>query len=98
MAILRIADIEFDPNKKIVKLNGKEIDLTPKESELLNLLIKNKNEVVSRKVILNKIWHYTSAIESRVADVYIGYLRKKLNKGKKKLIHSVRGFGYSIKG
>ena len=93
-----IADLEIDNTKFEVKRAGKTIKLSPQEFKLLEYLIDNKNRVLSRKIILNKIWHFSINVETRVVDVYIGYLRKKIDRGfQKKLIHSVRGFGYIIK-
>ena len=58
----------------------------------------NKGKIVTRKTILSNIWNYSSDIKTRVIDVYIGYLRKKIDSGfEKKLLHSIRGFGYVIK-
>jgi DNA-binding response OmpR family regulator len=75
----------------------KKIHLTPQEAKLLELLIQNKGNVLTRELILNKVWLFSSEIDTRVVDVYIGYLRKKIDKGfKKKLIHSKRGIGYVL--
>jgi DNA-binding response OmpR family regulator len=60
--------------------------------------MSNQGIVLSREMILNRVWSYSLEVESRVVDVYMGYLRKKIDKGfSKKLINSVRGFGYTIK-
>ncbi len=95
---IKIGDLELDKKKIEVKRGGKIISLTPREFRLLEYLMNNKGAVLSREMILNRIWSYSLEIESRVVDVYVGYLRKKIDGGsKKKLIHSVRGFGYTIK-
>lgn len=97
-ARMKIADLEVDLKAVQVKRGGKLINLTPKEFSLLEYLIQNKGVVLTRDVILNRIWLYSPDVESRVVDVYMGYLRKKIDSGfKKKLLHSVRGFGYTIK-
>lgn len=97
-AKMKIADLEIDLKAVQVKRGGKLINLTPKEFSLLEYLIQNKGVVLTRDVILNRIWLYSPDVESRVVDVYMGYLRKKIDSGfKKKLLHSVRGFGYTIK-
>ncbi len=81
-----------------VKRGEKPIQLTPQEFKLLEFLIRNKGTVLTRDVILNRIWMYSPDVESRVVDVYMGYLRKKIDAGyKKKLLHSIRGFGYTVK-
>lgn len=93
-----VADLEVDSKKFQVKRANKIINLTPQEYRLLEYLISNKDVVLTREMILNRIWIYSPDIESRVVDVYIGYLRKKIDSGfKKKLIHSIRGFGYTIR-
>lgn len=93
-----VADLEVDGKKFQVKRGEKIINLTPQEYRLLEYLINNKDSVLTREMILNRIWIYSPDIESRVVDVYIGYLRKKIDTGfKKKLIHSIRGFGYTIR-
>ncbi len=96
---LKLADLEMDLEKIEVYRDGKKINLTPQEFKLLKYLVENKNVVLSRDMILNRVWNYSLEVESRVVDVYMGYLRKKIDDGHKdKLIQSVRGFGYSIKG
>lgn len=95
---LKVADLILDPKKIEVKRAGKRINLTQKEFKLLEFLMRNKGQVLSRDVILDRVWSYTADIQTRAVDVYIGYVRKKINKGsKKKLISSIRGFGYIIK-
>jgi DNA-binding response OmpR family regulator len=94
---IKIGDLELDPVKIEVKRAGKRIELTPQEFKLLEYLMNNEGAVLSRETILNRIWQYSPDIESRVVDVYVGYLRKKIDaQGKHPLIHSVRGFGYSV--
>lgn len=95
---LVVADLELDAVSITVKRGTKTIKLTSQEFKLLEYLMSNKNRVLSRDLILNRIWDNWSEVETRVVDVYIGYLRKKIDTGfKKKLIQSVRGFGYLIK-
>lgn len=95
---LSVADLELDNKTLEVKRAGKEIQLTPQEFKLLQYLMSNKGRILTREMILNRIWLYSSDIETRVVDVYMGYLRKKIDSGHtKKLLHSVRGFGYVIK-
>jgi DNA-binding response OmpR family regulator len=96
--ILKIDDLELDTDKIQVRRAGHPIQLTTQEFKLLEYLMNNKNKVLSRDIILNRVWLYSYDVDTRVVDVYIGYLRKKIDKGfKKKLIHSIRGFGYTIK-
>lgn len=96
--ILTVADLTLDPQKVQVSRAGKTIILTPQEFKLLEYLMQNPGQVLSREAILNRIWLLSPDVESRVVDVYIGYLRKKVDSGfSKQLIHSVRGFGYTLK-
>lgn len=95
---LRVADLELDTKTLEVKRGGKQLQLTPKEFQLLQYLMSNQGRVLTREMILNRIWLYSPDIETRVVDVYMGYLRKKVDgETEKKLINSVRGFGYTIK-
>lgn len=95
---LIVADLELDNTNLEVKRAGKSIQLTPQEFKLLQYLMSNKGRILTRDMILNRVWLYSQDIETRVVDVYMGYLRKKVDNGyDKKLLHSVRGFGYLIK-
>lgn len=94
----KVSDLELDPEVHEVKRDGKLIPLSPTEYKLLEYLMANKGKVVTREMILNKIWYASPDIETRSVDIYIGYLRKKIDNGySKKLIQSIRGFGYIIK-
>lgn len=93
-----VGDLELDSKNLEVKREGKTIQLTPQEFKLLQYLMSNKGRILTRDMILNRVWLYSPDIETRVVDVYMGYLRKKVDSGfPKKLFHSVRGFGYMIK-
>lgn len=95
---LKISDLELDTNTLEVKRGGKQVRLTPQEYKLLEYLMNNKGRILTRDMILNRIWPSSYDIETRVVDVYMGYLRKKIDgTAKKKLIQSARGFGYMIK-
>ncbi len=96
--ILKVADLELDSKTMEVRRKGEQIQLTPQEFKLLQYLMSNKGRILTREMILSRIWLYSSDVETRVVDVYMGYLRKKVDAGtEKKLLHSVRGFGYVIK-
>lgn len=93
-----LEDLVVDTLSLEVTRGGKLIPLTAKEFKLLEYLLINRGTVLSRETILDHIWMYSPDIESRVVDVYIGYLRKKIDGGFPiKLIKSVRGFGYTIR-
>ncbi len=95
---LKAGDLELDATTMQVRRASEEIKLTPQEFRLLEYLMSNKNQVLSRDMILNRVWLYGTDVETRVVDVYMGYLRKKIDKKfDRKLIQSVRGFGYMIK-
>jgi DNA-binding response OmpR family regulator len=95
---LIVGDLELDNQSLEVKRGSTEIQLTPQEFKLLQYLMSNKGRILTREMILNRVWLYSPEIETRVVDVYMGYLRKKIDSEfDKKLLHSVRGFGYMIK-
>ena len=85
------------PDKHIVTVNGRSIALTLKEFEMLCMLLKNRNVVLTRDQILNKIWGYSFDGESRTVDVHVRTLRQKLGEAGD-LIETVRGIGYKISG
>lgn len=95
---LKVGDLELDQETHEVKRDGKLLKLTPQEFKLLHYLMSNKGRVLTREMMLNRVWMYANDVETRVVDVYLGYLRRKIDVDqKKKLIQSVRGFGYMIK-
>ena len=95
---LKVDGLVLDGNKITVTRDGKPIKLTQKEFLLLEYFMVNSGRVLSREMILNHVWSYSPEIESRAVDVYVGYLRKKIDAGfKKPLINSIRGFGYVLK-
>lgn len=90
--------IIIDAKSKTATRAGKKIKLSPKECKLLVYLLDNRGTVVERKKILKQIWKYAPDIETRVVDVYVGYLRRKIDNGfTHKYIQSVRGVGYTFK-
>ena len=96
--ILSIGDLELNLSSHIVTRGGTEINLTSKEYQLLEYLLYNKEKVLSREKIENHIWNYDYEGGTNVIDVYIRYLRKKIDDGfNTKLIHTVRGAGYVIR-
>jgi len=95
---LQVADLILDTTTMEVKRGERNIALTKTEFDLLSYMMMSQGKVLTRETILNRIWLYSPDIESRVVDVYVGYLRKKIDANfDKKLIQSVRGFGYTIK-
>ncbi len=97
-SIIRVDDLEIDINTLTVKRASKEIRLSSNEYKILEYLALNKGKVVSRTELLEHIYDLDSDPDSNVIDVYINYLRKKVDRGfDKKLIHTVRGRGYMLK-
>ncbi|MBS1947525.1 MAG: response regulator transcription factor [Bacteroidetes bacterium] len=96
--VYKIADLEVDSYKKIVRRGEKEINLTAKEFSLLELLIINKNRVLSRTQIAESIWGINYDRSTNLIDVYINYLRSKIDKGfDTPLIQTMIGMGYVLK-
>ena len=96
--IVKFKDITIDKNSRTVKKNNEEINLTNKEYELLMLLIANKDKVVSRDEILHHVWGYDVDLETNITDVYIRYLRMKLNQDdKEEYIKTIRSVGYIMR-
>ena len=96
--LLEIADLTIDIDKYQVKRQGEILELTKKEYDLLVYLLKNEDVVVSREQLLNNVWGYDYTGETNIVDVYIRYLRKKVDDPfENKLIHTVRGVGYVLR-
>lgn len=94
---LTIDNLEVDPSKHTVFRNKKPIKLTPKEFSILEQLLRQKHEVVTRTQIIEHVWDYNFDSLSNVVDVFIGTLRKKIDSDEKiKLIHTLHGVGYMI--
>jgi heavy metal response regulator len=97
-AELFFADLRLDPVGHKVWRSGKEIELTTKEYALLEFFMRNPNQVLSRTMIAEHVWDYTFDSFTNIIDVYVNYLRKKVDRDfEKKLIHTVRGVGYVLK-
>jgi two-component system copper resistance phosphate regulon response regulator CusR len=95
---LRIADLEMNLHEKSVKRNKKAIDLTAKEFGLLEYFMKNKGKIISREEIAENVWDTNFESATNVIDVYVNFLRKKIDKEfEAKLIHTVFGMGYILK-
>lgn len=96
--IYKVADLEMDTAKHIVRRSGEIISLSSKEYALLEYLMKNKGTVLSRDSIENALWNFDYEGGTNAVDVYISYIRKKVDGGHdKKLIHTVRGVGYVLR-
>lgn len=96
--LLKIKDLTYNTSTREAKRGNEEFSLTLKEGKLLEMLIVNKNNVVSREEIFEKIWEKDNVQDKNIGDVYITFLRRKLdNKFEDKLIKTVRNVGYMIK-
>lgn len=97
-AEIKFADLRLDPVTHKVWRKDKEIDLTSKEYGLLEYMMRNPNQVLTRTMIAEHVWDYTFDSFTNIIDVYVNYLRKKIDRdADKKLIHTVRGVGYILK-
>lgn len=97
--LLQVADLAMNTAAKSVSRNGQEISLTATEYRLLEFMLRNRGRVLSRIELLENVWSINFNMGTNVVDVYVNYLRKKIDKNNSvKLIHTVTGMGYIIKG
>jgi DNA-binding response OmpR family regulator len=96
--VIRVSDLEIDTATREVRRGAREIDLTAREYELLEFMARNPRRVLSRELLLSRVWNLESGIGANVVDVYVGYLRKKVDTpGEPQLIKTVRGAGYALR-
>ena len=97
-AILKLEDLTLDPVQREVKRGARRITLTPREYALLEYFLRNVGRVLTRPLLAQHVWGVDFDTESNLIDVYVGYLRRKINgKGEPPLLHTVRGVGYVVK-
>ena len=97
-AILRLDDLTLDPLQREVKRGERRVMLTPREYALLEYFLRNVGRVLSRPMLAQHVWGLDFDTESNLIDVYVGYLRRKIDgKGERPLLHTVRGAGYVLK-
>jgi two-component system OmpR family response regulator len=94
---LRCADLELDPDAHRVARAGQAVPLTPTEYRLLHYLLMNMGRVLTRAQILDHVWSYDFDGDPSVVDTYISYLRRKIERGEPKLIHTIRGIGFCLR-
>ncbi len=95
---LRVADLSLDPSTRVVKRGERLMELTRTEFNLLELLMRNHGQVLTRELIFDRVWGYDFGANSNSLEVYIGYLRRKTEAdGEPRLIHTVRGVGYVLR-
>jgi two-component system response regulator MprA len=96
---LRVADLELNPRTRQVRRGGRALELTRTEFALLELLMRNAGAVLTREAIRERVWGFEDADTSNTLDVYIGYLRRKTEaEGEARMIHTVRGVGFVLRG
>jgi DNA-binding response OmpR family regulator len=97
-SVLKVGDLTLDRDRFEVKRNGKKIDLSKKEFSLLEYLMRNAGRIVSKDMIINHVWDFDADILPNTVEVYIGYLRKKIDKAPsgESIIQTIHGFGYQI--
>jgi DNA-binding response OmpR family regulator len=97
--ILRVADLEVNTSTREVRRGKRRIDLTSREYELLEFMARNPRRVLSRELLLSRVWEEEFSRTTNLVDVYVGYLRKKIDApGEQRIVHTVRGAGYALRG
>ncbi|HEX6778866.1 MAG TPA: response regulator transcription factor [Ktedonobacterales bacterium] len=96
--VLRYVDVELDTGTRLAHRGAREIELSPTEYELLSLFLRRPRQVLTREIIMDRIWGLDFEGSSNILEVYVGYLRAKLEAaGEPRLIHTIRGVGYVFK-
>lgn len=96
--VLSLADLTLDPATRTVRRGGRRIELTAREYSLLECFMRNAGRVLTRPVLAERVWGLDFDPESNIIDVYVGYLRRKIDgNGEPRLLHTVRGVGYVMK-
>jgi two-component system OmpR family response regulator len=96
-ATLSVGDLTMDEDSREVHRGDVEVELTATEFELLRFLMRNPRRVLSKSQILDRVWNYDFGGQANVVELYISYLRKKIDAGRTPMIHTVRGVGYVLK-
>ena len=96
-SLLVVGDLTVDEDSREVTRGGEEITLTATEFELLRFLMRNPRRVLSKAQILDRVWNYDFGGQANVVELYISYLRKKIDAGREPMIHTMRGAGYVLK-
>jgi DNA-binding response OmpR family regulator len=96
--ILRVADLEVNTATREVRRRKREIELTFREYQLLEFMARNPRRVLSRDLLLSRVWEHEFGLTTNLVDVYVGYLRRKVDApGEEKLIRTIRGVGYALR-
>ncbi len=96
--IIRFEDLVIDSERRVVTRAGRELELTVREYDLLKFFALHAQKVLTRSIIMNEVWGYDVDVGSNTLEVYVGYLRRKLEAGdESRLLHTVRGIGYVMR-
>jgi DNA-binding response OmpR family regulator len=96
--VLVVGDLRLDPRSRVARRGERELDLTRREFDLLSLLMRNPGEVLDRARLHEEVWGYTFDPQTNVADVFVGYVRRKLEQdGEPRVLHTVRGIGFVLR-
>ncbi len=95
--LLVVGDLTLDEDSREVHRSGDEVTLTATEFELLRFLMRNPRRVLSKAQILDRVWQYDFGGQANVVELYVSYLRKKIDAGREPMIHTMRGAGYVLK-
>ncbi len=96
-SVLTVGDLVLDEDSREVSRGGRPIQLTATEFELLRYLMRNPRRVLSKAQILDRVWNYDFGGQANIVELYISYLRKKIDAGRTPMIHTMRGAGYVLK-
>ncbi|WP_317453289.1 response regulator transcription factor [Streptomyces xanthii] len=96
-SLIVVGDLELDEDAHEVTRGGEPVDLSPTEFQLLRCLMRNARQVLSKAQLLDMVWSYDFGGQAHVVELYISYLRKKIDAGRAPMIHTVRGAGYVLK-
>jgi len=97
-AVVTVGELVVDPARRLATRDGRDLELTAREFDLLLVLARHAGQVLSRVQLLERVWGYTWEVDTNVVDVFVGYLRRKLEAGGlRRLLHTVRGVGFVLK-
>ncbi|HLW90010.1 MAG TPA: response regulator transcription factor [Roseiarcus sp.] len=97
-AILGVADLEMDLIKRTVRRAGRDVDLQPREFQLLEYLLRNEGRIATRTMLLEKVWGFTFEPKTNIVETHVSRLRAKVDRGHSiELIHTIRGVGYCVR-
>ena len=93
-----VGDVVVDARRHVATRNGRDLELTRREFDLLEVFARHPGQVLSRDQLLRLVWGYASDVETNVVDVFVGYVRRKLEAaGEPRMLHTVRGVGWALR-